>query len=78
MSERKRRSTVAEAHLENWYIVRCFGRKRQVVGKIYEDGKGRFKDGTMVRTSDIRHLDKATGMLWTQNTTYSLGEERKP
>lgn len=73
-----KKNTVAQAHLENWYVVRGWGGTRQLIGRIYDDGLKRFPDGRLVRTSDVRTLDRNNRLAWTLNTCYSLGEEKKP
>lgn len=54
-----------DATLKN--VKRC---KLYCVGEIYGDTKGRFPDGTTVRTSPIVSIEN--GILQTLNTRYLL------
>lgn len=60
-----------DAILRNWHEVKLDGGS-YVVGNIYEDSKGRFMDGTPVRTSWVVDLDADNGILETRNTIYKL------
>lgn len=57
------------ATLKNWYFV-----DGVIFGDIYEDTKGRFKDGAHVRTSRI--LAITDNVAQTLNSVYKL--ENKP
>ena len=57
------------ATIENWNIVRG-----TVVGEIYGDTKGRFKDGTPIRTSSIVEITPDKKVI-TRNSTYKLGKK---
>lgn len=57
------------ATIENWHIV--WG---TVVGEIYGDTKGRFKDGTPIRTSTIVTITPDEEVI-TRNSTYKLGKK---
>ena len=69
--------------LENWSMSRmmdgCFflnsdANNFKLYGEIYDDSKGRFKDGTHVSTSRLIKFDPVLMIATTQNSTYSLGE----
>lgn len=47
-------------------------RKSYVYGEIYEDDKGRFKDGSNIRTSTIVDFDINNMIIKTRNSTYKL------
>lgn len=61
--------------LKDWSIVMLFG-KVQIVGTIYNDIKGRFKDGTEIRTSEVLKADFVNGVVETRNSVYHLEVER--
>lgn len=62
--------------LKNWDIHRALDGDVVVVGTIYNDAKGRFEDGTIIRTSTVRNVDFVTGILETRNTLYNLDLRR--
>lgn len=57
--------------LKDWSIVMLFG-KVQIVGTIFNDIKGRFKDGTEIRTSEVLKADFVNGVVETRNSVYHL------
>ena len=57
--------------LENVEIVCVYG-CRVAVGQVYNDAKGRFKDGTTIRTSEIVYIDYEFRKIFTQNTVYNF------
>ena len=60
------------AKLENW-IIQKYGDKEICWGNVYNDQKGRFKDGSLIRTSII---EKREGnIITTLNSSYELGTE---
>lgn len=60
-----------DAELRDWSVTNLGGRLI-AFGRIYGDRKGRFADGTEIRTSLVQSV---TGdILQTRNTTYRLGE----
>lgn len=58
----------ATALLYNWHR---FGQK--IIGEIYGDTKGRFKDGELIRTSTVERFDG--DLVFTRNSVYKLGKE---
>ena len=60
--------------LKNWTIER-WGSGVVVIGKIYNDTKNRFADGTSIHTSKLTHCDFANGVIETLNSTYNLDME---
>jgi hypothetical protein len=63
-----------DAILRNWTPVVSVYTNTVVrfEGKIYEDKKGRFKDGDEILTSRAESIDYETGILTTQNSKYQL------
>lgn len=59
--------------LKNWYVREYVVGVYQVVGDIYNDTKGRFRDGETIQTSKLKSIDFEAGILVTQNTIYTLG-----
>ncbi|AUR91615.1 hypothetical protein NVP1161O_173 [Vibrio phage 1.161.O._10N.261.48.C5] len=65
-----------KARLENWVLV-----GNQLLGEIYDDNTGRFKDGDYVRTSSLRPMSMQVSSpdqgveVFTQNTVYLLGKK---
>lgn len=57
--------------LKDWLIIMCFG-KVHIVGTIYNDIKGRFEDGTEIRTSQVLKADFVNGVVETRNSVYHL------
>lgn len=57
--------------LDNVEIIYVYG-SRVAVGQIYNDVKGRFKDGTTIRTSEIVYVDYEFRKIFTQNTVYNF------
>ncbi len=60
--------------IENWRIVDMGGYK-VIVGDLYGDAKGRFLDGTYVKTSPIKAQDG--NIIRTVNSIYLLGDPYK-
>lgn len=70
--------------LENWSVISTGNefqapelRAKQLYGVIYDDEKGRFKDGTKIRTSTLVELSIENNYAKTLNTQYALGEPSK-
>lgn len=61
-------------YLKDWSVVMMFGRVH-IVGTIYNDIKGRFKDGTEIRTSKVLKADFVNGVVETMNSVYHLEVE---
>ena len=59
--------------LKEWSIV-MLGGKVYIVGKVYNDIKGRFNDGDEIRTSQILKADFVNGVVETRNSVYHLGD----
>lgn len=60
--------------LKEWMIIMHFGNVH-IVGTIYNDIKGRFKDGTEIRTSKVLKADFVNGVVETMNSVYHLEVE---
>lgn len=64
--------------LEMWWYDLNLNR---IVGTIYGDSKGRFKDGTRIHTSTLAPtsmpLDEGA-LVTTRNSTYLLGKRHTP
>ena len=58
--------------LRNWSIHKTWDGCYILVGNIYNDSKGRFDDGTEVRTSALRSIDFVLGVAYTEHTRYIL------
>lgn len=59
--------------LKEWSIV-MLGGKVYIVGKVYNDIKGRFNDGDEIRTSQVLKADFVNGVIETRNSVYHLGD----
>lgn len=57
--------------LKNWRFQRV-GNAVVAWGEIYNDIKGRFKDGTSIHTSRIVVADFERGLIQTKNSVYKL------
>lgn len=57
--------------LKDWTIER-WGNNVVIIGKVYNDIKGRFKDGTEIHTSRVLKADFVNGVIETQNSVYHL------
>ena len=58
--------------LKNWRIEQLDNGRVVVYGQIYNDVRGRFADGTLVRTSAVLKADFVRGVIKTKNSTYRL------
>jgi hypothetical protein len=58
--------------LENWQLI-----NNHLYGEIHNDEKGRFPDGTPIRTSTLQEINEAEGYAQTLNTRYTLGKKLK-
>lgn len=63
-----------DAKLENWSPVGGI----VIIGEIQGDKKGRFEDGSSVRTSGIILPLQEGDVIRTQNSTYLLGKRWAP
>lgn len=61
--------TEITGELREWREEKVFG-VRVLIGKIYNDSKGRFEDGTVVRTSAVSKI--ADNVAYTRNSVYKL------
>lgn len=65
-----------DAVLREWSIVSGDPNNMRffihVKGKIFDDKKGRFKNGDKVSTSPITSLPNANGVITTKNSSYKL------
>lgn len=60
--------------LEDWEIVNYTKKCKIVVGLIFEDNRGRFKDGKLICTSCIKKGKLKEGeVIKTLNSNYKLG-----
>jgi hypothetical protein len=60
--------------VESW----CIGTDKKLYGNVFYDRKGRFEDGTFIKTSTIigDTEDRIEGdIIKTRNSTYTLGRE---
>ena len=57
--------------LKDWTIAKYFG-SVVFIGKVYNDIKGRFADGTKIRTSQVLKADFVNGVVETRNSVYHL------
>ena len=57
--------------LKDWTIER-YGNDVIVYGTIYNDLKGRFKDGTKIHTSTVLKANFVEGTIETRNSVYHL------
>lgn len=60
--------------IKNW-TIKQYGVDAVIWGKIYRDMKGRFADGTYIRTSRIEFIDFTKGLVKTKNSVYELDME---
>lgn len=56
-----------DAILRDWYVD-----KNRIVGVIFDDSKGRFADGSLIRTSKLKKVNFEKDFAVTQNTRYQL------
>jgi hypothetical protein len=57
--------------LKDWYIEKIYGAVF-VIGKVYNDIKKRFADGTEIRRSQVLKADFVNGVIETRNSVYHL------
>ncbi|AGS81131.1 hypothetical protein [Caulobacter phage Cr30] len=62
-----------DAILRDWAEVN-WGDSKVLIGKIFEDSKGRFLDGMEVRTSSLKSI--VDNIATTKNTRYLLENPR--
>lgn len=62
--------------LKNWTVVTWWDGSVVIRGEIYNDTKGRFKDGTYIHTSRVLFIDFENRVARTLNSIYHL-EERE-
>ena len=58
--------------LKNWKIEMFWDGCIVLYGEIYNDAKGRFADGTHIRTSRVEYIDFVDGVAKTKNSTYNI------
>lgn len=58
--------------LKKWEIGRTDKGNYFLRGEIYDDEKGRFKDGTPIKTSNLKNIDFEANTAETKNTVYQL------
>ena len=59
-----------DAELHNYNILPAYAGGLVATGEIYNDSKGRFADGELIRTSLVKNVED--GILITRNTRYKL------
>jgi hypothetical protein len=57
--------------LKDWTIER-WNNSVIIIGKVYNDIKGRFKDGEEIHTSKVLKADFVNGVVETRNSVYHL------
>jgi len=60
------------ADLKEWVIEMTIFEKPVLIGKIYNDEKGRFPDGHKVHTSALKKIDFEEMKAYTKNSVYNL------
>ena len=60
--------------LRNWVVLPRSDGAYVLKGEIFNDAKGRFKDGDGIRTSRLLSINFMTHIAVTKNTEYYLGE----
>lgn len=55
--------------LKNWTIER-WNNSVIIIGKVYNDIKGRFEDGYEIHTSKVLKADFVNGVVETRNSVY--------
>lgn len=58
--------------LKNWEIQKYWDGSMVIRGDIYNDSRGRFKDGTPIRTSKLKYVDFEKLLAKTKNSLYNL------
>ena len=58
--------------LKDWSIVKRYGNDVVIIGKVYNDIKGRFNDGEEIVTSRVLQADFVNGVIETRNSVYHL------
>lgn len=59
--------------LRNWVVLERSDGHYVLEGNIYNDAKGRFKDGVEIQTSRLLSINFMTHVAVTKNTEYYLG-----
>jgi hypothetical protein len=59
-----------DAELHNYKILPAYAGGLVATGEIYNDSKGRFADGELIRTSLVKDVED--GIIITRNTRYKL------
>lgn len=57
--------------ITDWTIVK-YGNAFVIYGKIYNDMKCRFSNGTEIHTSRLEYVDFVNGVAKTKNSMYNL------
>ena len=60
--------------LKNWTVETYWDGNVVIRGEIYNDEKGRFEDGTKIRTSRVLFIDFENRVARTRNSIYNLEE----
>ena len=58
--------------LKNWSIQKTWDGCHVLIGRLYNDDKERYDDGTEIRTSALRSIDFVMGVAYTDHTRYIL------
>lgn len=67
------------ARLENWQHSK---KENVMIGNIYDDKNGRWRDGELIKTSKLLPMSMQVGspheggIIITQNNTYLLGSKK--
>lgn len=61
-----------DAVIKDATIAGIYGSRRIAFGRVYGDRKGRFDDGTTIRTSAIVSGPDENGIIQTRNSRYKL------
>lgn len=64
-------------YLTNWYFERRNDGNVVIIGRIYNDIKYRFADGTLIHTSRVLKADFINGVVITKNSVYHLELRRE-
>ena len=59
--------------LRNWVVLPRSDGAYVLEGEIYNDARGRFKDGSEIKTSRLLSINFMTHVAVTKNTEYYLG-----
>ena len=58
--------------LREWHLANTTNGNFRIIGKIFNDDKKRFENGTIINTSRLLSIDFEKGIAKTLNSTYKL------